>query len=181
MGMGFRTSIPAAFPAHAHVHVTVRNTYTYINFGDFVDGNPGNQGDPYIQLLSVTDAGVAHKDFVTTRLNGTDTTGDNAHALLPASQEKHSPVSGNEKAKNAFFRYWPWLVGGVGLIALAGLAWFLYTCCCRRRRGRVGTTGFKPGPYQPLHAPPPAPAMDLHPMGHPSHGAYADPYYRGHH
>ena len=122
----------------------------------------------------MTDASVVHKDFVMTQLNGTDMMGDNTHTLLPASQEKHSPVSGNEKAKNAFLRYRPWLVGGIGLIVLAGLAWFLYTCCCRRRCGRVITMGFKPEPYQPLHAPLPAPAIDFHPMRHLSHEVYAD-------
>ena len=122
----------------------------------------------------MTDASVAHKDFVMTWLNGTDMMGDNVHALLPASQEKHFPVSGNKKAENAFLGYWPWLIGGIGLIVLAGLAWFLYMCCCRRRRRRVITMGFKPGPYQPLHTPLPAPAIDLHPMRHLSHEAYAN-------
>ncbi|KAF8585027.1 acid protease [Ramaria rubella] len=155
----------------------LRNTYTSINFGDFVDGNPENQGDPFLQLLSITNAAQAHKDFVTTRLNGVDTTGDSAHALLPPSQAQHSPESNTEKAKNIFFRNWPYILAGVGGVLLLAVGFCLYRCCCRRRAAR-GRGGLVAGPYRPLHDPAPAPAMDLHAMG-PPQGAYSDPYYRG--
>ncbi|EJD00481.1 acid protease, partial [Fomitiporia mediterranea MF3/22] len=50
----------------------LRNTYLLINFGDFVDGSNSSVADPYIQLLSVTDPGSAHTDFVNARLGGVD-------------------------------------------------------------------------------------------------------------
>lgn len=154
---------------------TVRNTYTLINFGDFIDGNPDNQGAPYLQLISVTDSSAAHKDFVTTRLNGTDTTGDSAHTLLPASQAKHSPQSATEKAKYTFYRYWPWLAAGVGAILVLGIGVLIFRCCCGSRQRPIRGK-YMAGPYRPLHDAAPDPAMDLHTM--PPQGAYADPYYR---
>ncbi|KZS90408.1 acid protease, partial [Sistotremastrum niveocremeum HHB9708] len=68
----------------------LRNTYTLINFGDFVDVNSSVTADPYIQLLSLTDPGQAHQDFVSTRLNNVDTTSDSQFALLPASSQQSS-------------------------------------------------------------------------------------------
>ncbi|KAH9065115.1 acid protease [Lactarius deliciosus] len=43
------------------------NVYLLINYGDFVDGTT-KTGDPYVQLLSMTDPAAAHADFVATRL-----------------------------------------------------------------------------------------------------------------
>ncbi|KAH8917056.1 hypothetical protein BT69DRAFT_1195296, partial [Atractiella rhizophila] len=61
----------------------LRNTYTLVDFGDFVEDTlDSNTGDPYVQLLSVTDPASAHRDFVTTRLGGKDITGDSQFALL---------------------------------------------------------------------------------------------------
>lgn len=176
MGMGFRMSSRAC-PLRSYLTVyIVRNTYTLVNFGDFVDGNPDNQSNPFMQLLSVTDPSQAHQDFVRARLNGTDTTGDSAHALLPASQGQHSPESLNEKAKNTFYRNWPYIGAAVGLVLVAILAVVVFKCCCRSRQGPVKGQ-FVAGPYRPLHEPAPGPAMYLHTM--PPQGAYSDPYYRG--
>ena len=77
----------------------MRNTYTLFDYGNFMENTAVDRGDPFIQLLPLTDASAAHKDFVQVRLNGIDTTGDSAHALLPASQMKHSPISEAEKKK----------------------------------------------------------------------------------
>jgi hypothetical protein len=52
----------------------VRNVYLLINYGDFVDGTT-TKAPPYAQILSLTDAAVAHSDFVQVRLGGVDTTG----------------------------------------------------------------------------------------------------------
>ncbi len=56
-------------------------------------------GDPFVQLLPVTDVAAARQDFVKVRLNGADTTNDSSHALLPADQMRHSPISEAEKKK----------------------------------------------------------------------------------
>jgi Orthoreovirus membrane fusion protein p10 len=146
-----------------------------INAGDFIDGNPNNQGSPFMQLMSVTDSSAAHIDFVKTRLNGVDSTGDSAHTLLPESQAKHSPQSTAEKAKYTFYRYWPWLVGGVGLIIVLGLAVLIFRCCCGTRQRPIRSK-FMAGSYKPLHDPAPDSGMDLHTI--PPQGAYSDPYYR---
>ncbi|TFK40751.1 aspartic peptidase domain-containing protein [Crucibulum laeve] len=52
----------------------MRNVYTLFDYGDFVLGFNTTK-DPYIQLLSITNATEAHSDFVTVRLGGLDTTG----------------------------------------------------------------------------------------------------------
>ncbi|KAF8524419.1 acid protease [Hysterangium stoloniferum] len=171
----------------------LRNTYTSINFGDFVDGDTANRSDPYMQLLALTDPAAAHKDFVALRLNGKDTTGDAAHSLLPAGETQHSPQSTAQKAKSAFFRYWIYIIAAVaGLLALS-LVVCVWRCCCggARRgkwggRGRTGpglgggNRGFQTaGTYRPLQDPAPQAAMGMHPMGPPPQGSYQDPYYRG--
>lgn len=77
----------------------MRNTYTLFDYGNFMEDTANDRGDPFIQLLSVTDATEARQDFVQLRLNGVDTTNDTAHALLPTSQMQHSPISEAEKKK----------------------------------------------------------------------------------
>ncbi len=77
----------------------MRNVYALFDYGDWVKDSSVDRGDPYIQLLSVTDASAAHADFVKVRLGGVDTTGDAAHQLLPADQGKKSPVPPGEKKK----------------------------------------------------------------------------------
>ncbi|KIJ22314.1 hypothetical protein M422DRAFT_277314 [Sphaerobolus stellatus SS14] len=45
-----------------------------VNYGDFVLGNPNNQNDPFLQLLSTTNPATAHKQFVQSRLGGNNIT-----------------------------------------------------------------------------------------------------------
>ena len=59
-----------------------------INFGDFVDGALAKVGDPYIQLLPLTDPAEAHRDFVQARLGGVDDAGS-LH-LLPVIPDTSS-------------------------------------------------------------------------------------------
>lgn len=75
----------------------VRNAYTLFDYGDFVEDTSEDLGDPFIQLLSVTDVNTAHQQFVQARLSGVDTTGDASQALLPVSEMQHSPESEKEK------------------------------------------------------------------------------------
>lgn len=56
------------------------------------------RGSPYIQLQSITDMADAHKDFVTVRLGGVDTTGDASHKLL--TDGKSSPVPDSERVQH---------------------------------------------------------------------------------
>jgi hypothetical protein len=49
--------------------------YTLFDYGDFTSPNDTSSSTtdpPYIQLLSLTDPGEAHRDFVTVRLGGID-------------------------------------------------------------------------------------------------------------
>ncbi len=77
----------------------MRNTYSLFDYGNFLKHTANDRGDPFIQLLPLTDVKQAHQEFVEVRLNGVDSTGDSAHALLPADQMKHSPISEAEKKK----------------------------------------------------------------------------------
>ena len=46
----------------------MRNAYTYINFGDFVEGSSSTTAEPYVQLLPLTsDRAEAHSDFLKVR------------------------------------------------------------------------------------------------------------------
>lgn len=77
----------------------VRNTYTLLDYGNFMENVANDRGDPFVQLLPTTNVAAARQDFITVRLNGDDTTDDSSHALLPADQMQHSPISEAEKKK----------------------------------------------------------------------------------
>ncbi|KAJ7601197.1 aspartic peptidase domain-containing protein [Mycena floridula] len=112
----------------------LRNAYTLLNYGSWVKG--GEDVDPYIQLLPLTDVQTAHADFVTSRLSGTDTTGAAKWNLLPADQMQHSPVSAEEKKKKyqeMILSRWPYIFVGclAFVLIIAGL--IIWKCCCRKR------------------------------------------------
>ncbi|KAJ7069539.1 aspartic peptidase A1 [Mycena amicta] len=114
----------------------LRNAYTLMDYGDWVDGTTNDRGDPFIQLLPLTDRDAAHADFVKVRLNGVDTTGSSQYALLPASEQQKSPVSEEEKKKKyeeMILSRWPYILVGclVGVILL--VAFIVWRCCCRKR------------------------------------------------
>lgn len=138
----------------------LRNAYTLIDFGlvmpyvdvvlclthdlsDFVTDASSDQNDPYVQLLPLTDKASAHSDFVQSRLGGVDTTGDSAHALLPASEAQSSPESDAEKKQQLegkILRQWPYIfLGCLAFVALVvGLT--VWKCCCGRNK-RAGCCG----------------------------------------
>ncbi|KAJ6504585.1 aspartic peptidase A1 [Mycena vitilis] len=135
----------------------LRNAYALLNFGDWVDDSSIDRGDPYIQLLPLTNAAAAHADFVSVRLAGVDTTGDPQYALLPADQQQHSPVSEEEKKKKyeeMILSRWPYILVGslVGLGLVIGL--IVWRCCCRRKgkaaRANKGFFEQKSQTYLPL-------------------------------
>lgn len=76
----------------------VRNAYTLLNWGDFVDDSSAARGSPFIQLLPLTSPVQAHQEFVKVRLNGVDTTGDPQYKLL--AHGKSSPVPKGERVQH---------------------------------------------------------------------------------
>ncbi|KAI9433250.1 acid protease [Lactarius psammicola] len=153
----------------------MRNVYALFDYGNYVDDTSNDRGDPYVQLLSVTDATSAHADFVKTRLNGTDTTGSSSKTLLPASQESHSPLSPGEKKQHivgAVARNWPYILVGCLVFVLSVVGCCIYACCCRKRR--KGVRALNKNPYQTIQEPAPPP-MHMKPMN--SGAQYADPYH----
>ncbi|KAJ6585305.1 acid protease [Mycena capillaripes] len=150
----------------------LRNAYALMNFGDWVDDSSVDRGDPYIQLLPLTDAAAAHADFVNVRLGGVDTTGSSQYALLPADQQQHSPVSDEEKKKKyeeMILSRWPYILVGclVGLALIIGL--IVWRCCCRRKAKASQNKGFfeqKSQTYLPLQVQGGAPAHHAQPSPH---------------
>jgi len=115
----------------------LRNTYALLNFGHFADG-ASNSSTPYVQLLSTTDPTQAHQDFVSARLNGTDTTGLPQYALVPASQGQSSPVPFGERVTHTeqkVIRYLP-LIVCISVAAVLGLLGYGIWVYIRRRRAR---------------------------------------------
>ncbi|TDL30218.1 acid protease [Rickenella mellea] len=117
----------------------LRNTYTLIDYGNFVDDTSNDLDAPFVQLLSVTDVTKAHADFVKVRLNGVDTSGDAAHALLPASQGLSSPESAAEKKQHLegdILRRWPYILLGCLVLVASLVGLVIWKCCCGRWRAK---------------------------------------------
>ncbi|KAG1855898.1 aspartic peptidase domain-containing protein [Suillus tomentosus] len=145
----------------------LRNTYTLINYGNFITGG-SNSNNPYVQLLPLTNVESAVNDFIQVRLNGQNTINSSQYALLPASQEQHSPESAAEK-KQAYeelvLSRWPYIVVGGLVLMILLISYCVWRCCCRRKRmakkaankaaqqngGAASVDGFKSGPYAQLH------------------------------
>ncbi|KAJ7143497.1 aspartic peptidase A1 [Mycena crocata] len=114
----------------------MRNAYTLMDFGDWVEGGSSDRGDPFIQLLPLTDATTAHSDFVKIRLAGVDTTNSSQYALLPADQQQHSPVSDAEKKakyEEMILSRWPYILLGCLVFVALIIGLIVWRCCCRRR------------------------------------------------
>ncbi|KAF8630946.1 hypothetical protein AX17_005303 [Amanita inopinata Kibby_2008] len=132
--------ITSAFSLFGHYDMILgmnflRNAYALLDFGDWTDGTSDNRAHPYIQLMSVTHADAAKKDFVQVRLNGQDQTGDPRFALLPESQMQHSPVSEEEKKKKyqeMVLSRWPAIFVGCFIFTVLLVGSCVWKCCCRR-------------------------------------------------
>jgi len=114
----------------------LRNTYTLLDYGNWVDVSSNDRSSPYVQLLPVTNVTAAVADFITVRLGGVDTTGDPQYALLPTSQMQHSPVSAAEKKQKyqeMILSRWPYIVAGCLVFLLLLIGFIIWKCCCRRR------------------------------------------------
>jgi len=131
----------------------IRNVYALFNFGDFVVGSSStdNRGDPYLQFLSTTDPAEAHSDFVTTRLNGIDTTGNQ----ILNSGSSSSSSGDNNNVSNFYRRNKTYLIIGAICLSVAALVAIVSLIVCqRRRRTRFNKGGPQQwGSYSPLDAP----------------------------
>ncbi|KAJ7601198.1 aspartic peptidase domain-containing protein [Mycena floridula] len=129
----------------------IRNVYALFNYGDFIAGSTStdNRGDPYIQFLSTTVPSEAHSDFVSVRLGGKDTTGD--QVLLPAS----SSGSNSNSSSSFYSRNKTYLIIGAICLAAAGLVAIVSLVICgRRRHTRFSKGGARElGTYAALDAP----------------------------
>ena len=146
-GMAFRTPYPLSLPPiayslHSSTHA-VRNAYTYINFGDFVDGSTSTTADPYVQLLPLsTNASERHSDFLAVRGN--------------------SPWSPTGASLGERIRAHLGLVIGIAVAAGVLLIAAIAGCCVYSRRKQRKTVFFQATqPYQQLHEPAPE-AYDMH-------------------
>ncbi|KAF7364913.1 Aspartic peptidase A1 [Mycena venus] len=163
----------------------IRNAYTLMNFGDWVDDSSTDRGDPYIQLLPLTDPAAAHADFVNVRLAGVDTTGSSQYALLPADQMQHSPVSAEEKKKKyeeMILSRWPYILVGclVGVILIIAL--IVWRCCCRRKGKQARNKGFfeqKSQTYLPLQVQGAPPLTPQQHYGEQGYAPQQQPHYDG--
>ncbi|KAJ7451632.1 aspartic peptidase A1 [Mycena latifolia] len=157
----------------------LRNAYTLMDFGDWIDDSSVDRNDPFIQLLPLTDRTSAHADFVNARLAGIDTTGASQYALLPAGQQQHSPVSAAEKKakyEEMVLSRWPYILVGCLVFVALLVALIVWRCCCRRKgKGGKGKGFFqqKSQTYLPVQTgAPPAQFHNQHHQ-HPQQGGYS--------
>jgi len=167
----------------------LRNTYTLLDYGDFIDESSNDRGSPFVQLLPLTNVNTAHNDFVQSRLNGQDTTGSPSKALLPASQCQHSPESEEEKKQHyeeMVLSRWPYILAGCFVFLILSIALIIWRCCRRNRRKKMTKAGLLPEEnttYAPLHDQ--HSSLNLKPLGDShsgnySHGSYDNGgYYKG--
>jgi len=128
----------------------LRNVYTLIDFGDFVDVNKTEKTPPFIQMMPLTLPDIAHSDFVTERLQGIDTTSDPKYDLLPVNQTQRSPPrmdintkqSKVTKAKLAV-KWVIIIVAILGVLVLLGLVACCFFCLKRRKTGGAKGLGLK--------------------------------------
>lgn len=175
LGMAFRMGI-SFISLHFLLTVVfqVRNTYTLINFGNLVKGGSSST-DPYVQLVSLTDETAAVNDFINVRLNGQNLVNSSQYALLPASQEQHSPETEAEKKaqyEEEVLSRWPYILSGCLLIVILLVAFCIWRCCCRRKRlakkkaaKQQTDVGLNVGPYAQLPDSGSTASLVMKPMG----------------
>ncbi|KAJ7486167.1 aspartic peptidase A1 [Mycena galericulata] len=164
----------------------LRNAYTLMDFGDWVDQSSVDQVDPYIQLLPLTDPNAAHADFVNVRLAGVDTSGASQYTLLPASEQQHSPVSEAEKKakyEEMVLSRWPYILVGCLVFVILVVGCIVWRCCCRRRGKVSKNKGFfqqKSQTYLPLQVQGSVPTPGYQQQaGAPEHGYNQGAYNQG--
>lgn len=114
----------------------MRNVYSFFDY-ERLTQSPTDFNSPYVQLLSITDPvqgtavldfpytfmkltsfGPAHKDFVTIRLGGVDTTGDRKPGAMSTG-----------KRKTVYY-----VAGGIGAILVVAAVVVFFAVRSRRRR-----------------------------------------------
>jgi len=125
----------------------LRNTYTLLDYGNWVDLSSNDRSNPYVQFLPVTNVEDAVADFIRVRLAGVDTTGAPQYDLLPVSQMQHSPISEQEKKKayeEMILSRWPYILVGCLAFVIIVIGLIVWRCCCRRR-AKKRVASFIPG------------------------------------
>lgn len=127
-----------------------------INFGDFVDGAAQSVGDPYIQLLPLTDPAEAHADFVQVRMGGVDSS--SSFHLLPAvvsPNDSNDDDGSDSGSSDNIKKYLPYIIAGSvagGLILISLILYAIFGGSGKRyRRLQDPAPAGLPG----HHAPPP--------------------------
>ncbi|KAI0949368.1 hypothetical protein AcW1_009001 [Taiwanofungus camphoratus] len=131
----------------------LRNAYLLVDFGDFVDGSSSQVGNPYVQLLSITEPAEAHSDFVQQRLGGIDNT--SAYHLLPASSVPNSDANtSSESFSQKVKPYLPYIIASsvaVGILLIVAVSY----CLMRNRRKAAYRRLHDPAPIGLHHEQPP--------------------------
>ncbi|KAF8306452.1 acid protease [Clavulina sp. PMI_390] len=124
----------------------MRNLYTLFDFGDFTDSSDLTMGDPYVQLLSVTNITTATVEFQQLRggttLNVTNPT--NAGSGGTASQTTGTTLADLQKKINNLENMQPILLAIMAVnlvISLSAVGLGIWYFCCRRKKGSRGGDG----------------------------------------
>ncbi|KIJ48044.1 hypothetical protein M422DRAFT_248206 [Sphaerobolus stellatus SS14] len=160
------------FLRHDHGHRLPPQRLHVINFGDFVDSNPGKQGQAFMQLLPTTTATIAHQQFVKSCLSGIDTTGSQPRPHVPSDfSSVTTPTSSPSVASKDFSTAKSFIQKNWIYFAALIIGTCIFSSVRRRRRtslrnaypSAVFATDAA-GSYKQLHNPTPDAAMDEHGM-----------------
>ena len=129
--------------------------------------------------MPLTNIESAVNDFIQVRLGGQNLINSSQYALLPASQQQHSPESAKEKKEQyeeQVLSRWPEILVGCLLFLILLVGYCVWRCCCRRKRlakkaakqqggpGAVPGGGFKNSAYAPLQDSQSTTTLVMHPM-----------------
>lgn len=133
----------------------MRNTYLYVNFGDWIEGSPST-ADPYVQLLSTTNDAEAHQEFVQVRIEGQNNSALKADLGKTSNKNKNK----NKKKKPLSKVVLIIIIAVVVLVIIAGIALTVLFCCLKKRRKSAGAGAS--ATYSTLEAPAPIASTELH-------------------
>ncbi|KAJ7636231.1 aspartic peptidase domain-containing protein [Roridomyces roridus] len=129
----------------------LRSAYTLLYYGNLIQGFT-NKSDPYVQLMSTVNATQAHQDFITQRLNGTDTTSTSTYNYSKVSSQLDVADDSSSGSDSGGL---PWKTAKIVIIALGAACGLLLIAIIaavvawRRAKER----GEARGSYQPVHLP----------------------------
>ncbi|KAF9025416.1 acid protease [Hymenopellis radicata] len=143
----------------------LRNTYTLLNYGDFVAGTE-NRGEPYIQFLATTDPSKAHDEFTSVRVD----LDLNTNAALGNGSSDTTDKVGSAVIIAAS------AVAMVVALAVAGLAIYLWFVKRRNRRNGIAVVSANNRAYQPIEEDTAFVPPSNKEAGYSATGRYYDPY-----